>query len=125
VLAGGALLACATGRASWAGSSRILPYDEAVRNSREAAEAVLGRTGVESCLRGKITRALLGLSDSCAAHGQSNPLCSLADKAVVVTPMSLSFMDETAQGLLDLSSPALSSPAGAADPAPRSGQQPR
>ena len=51
------------------------------------------------------TRALLGLSSSCEASGTRTALCSLADKAVVVTPMSLAFMDETSQQLLDLIQP--------------------
>jgi hypothetical protein len=93
-------------QAGTAGSNGVLPYPEAVRFSRLAAEAVLARGGAETCLRGKITRALLGLSASCEASGERNPLCTLADKAVVVTPMSLAFMDETAHQLLELSNPA-------------------
>ena len=93
-------------QAGTAGSNGVLPYPEAVRFSRLAAEAVLARGGAETCLRGKITRALLGLSASCEASGERNALCALADKAVVVTPMSLAFMDETAHQLLELSNPA-------------------
>ncbi|MFN7899994.1 MAG: hypothetical protein ACK5N0_10085 [Synechococcaceae cyanobacterium] len=83
-----------------------LPYPEAVKKARLAAEAVLHRAGRETCLRGKLNRALMQLSDSCQANGQSgSPLCSLSDKAVVVTPMSLPFMDATSKQLLDLSAP--------------------
>jgi len=83
-----------------------LPYPEAVGKARLAAEAVLQRAGRESCLRGKLNRALLKLSESCEASGQSSsPLCSLSDRAVVVTPMSLSFMDATSKQLLELSAP--------------------
>jgi hypothetical protein len=78
-------------------------YPEAVAFSRKAATAVLNHDGRESCLRGKLTKALLKLSDSCDATGQSNPLCSLAGKAVVVTPMSLTFMEDTSRKLLELS----------------------
>jgi hypothetical protein len=67
---------------------------------------VIDRAGPTYCLRGKLNRALLGLSASCSASGTSNALCSLADKAVVVTPMDLSFMDETSRQLLELSAPA-------------------
>jgi hypothetical protein len=80
-------------------------YPQAVANSEAAARAVLARAGRESCLRGKLTRALLELSNSCEASGTRNSLCSLADKAVVVTPMSLTFMDDTSHQLLDLISP--------------------
>ncbi|MFN5116981.1 MAG: hypothetical protein ACK55H_11070 [Cyanobacteriota bacterium] len=100
-------------QAGTAGSNGVLPYPEAVRRSRLAAEAVLARGGAETCLRGKITRALLGLSASCEALGERNALCALADKAVVVTPMSLTFMDETAHQLLELSNPATAATSGA------------
>lgn len=80
-----------------------LPYPEAVAFGRRAATAVLAGKGAETCLRGKLTRALLNLSDSCAASGQSGPLCALADKAVVVTPMSRPFMNDTAHQILALS----------------------
>lgn len=79
------------------------PYPEAVAFSRTAAKAVLNQDGRESCLRGKLTKALLKLSDSCDATGQRNALCTLASKAVVETPMSLTFMEDTSRKLLDLS----------------------
>ena len=82
-----------------------LPYPEAVLRGRRAAEAVLAGVGAETCLRGKITRALLTLSDSCSAAADRGPLCALADRAVVVTPMSLGFMHDTARQILALSSP--------------------
>jgi hypothetical protein len=68
--------------------------------TQKAAEAVLARSGAESCLRGKLTKALLGLSASCEAGGLSTPLCVLADRAVVVPVWSLPFMDQTARQLL-------------------------
>ncbi|MEB3243039.1 MAG: hypothetical protein VKO44_05325 [Cyanobacteriota bacterium] len=79
------------------------PFPEAVAFSRKAAQAVLAQEGRESCLRGKLTKALLKLSDSCEASGQRTPLCALANKAVVVTPMSLTFMEDTSRQLLQLS----------------------
>jgi hypothetical protein len=79
------------------------PYPEAVAFSRTAAKAVLNQDGRESCLRGKLTKALLKLSDSCDATGQKNSLCTLAGKAAVVTPMSLTFMEDTSRQLLELS----------------------
>lgn len=117
-LAAAGLLAWPLATAGVAGSSGTLPYPAAVSNSRTAAEAVLERAGAETCLRGKLTNALLGLSASCAASGERNPLCALADKAVVVTPMTLSFMDETARQLLDLSAAAALPAASASAPAP-------
>lgn len=76
------------------------PYGEALAFSRQVAQAVLGRRGSESCLRGKLTRALLGLAASCEAGRLHTPLCSLADRAVVVPVWSLAFMDATARELL-------------------------
>jgi hypothetical protein len=78
-------------------------YPEAVQFSRQAAKAVLNQDGRETCLRGKLTKALLKLSDSCDASGQKTSLCSLAGKAAVVTPMSLTFMEDTSRKLLELS----------------------
>ena len=79
-----------------------IPYDQAVTESRKAAQAVLDHAGAETCLRGKLTKVLLRLSASCEAAAQQNALCKLADKAVVVTPMSLTFMEETAHQLIKL-----------------------
>ena len=94
---GASLLATATA------SAAPLAYPQAVTNSEVAAKAVLARAGRETCLRGKLTRALLSLSDSCAAAHQDGPLCALADRAVVVTPMSRPFMSDTARQILALS----------------------
>lgn len=84
------------------GGARALPYAESVQVTRKAAEAVLARSGAESCLRGKLTNALLGLSASCGAAGQRNALCELADQAVVQLHWPLSFMDDTSRRLLEL-----------------------
>ena len=100
------------------------PYSQAVAYGEAAARAVLERSGRESCLRGKLTRALLGLSDSCAASGTRNALCALADQAVVVTPMSLAFMDETSRQLLDLIVPARSTAQAAVRPVASAAAEP-
>lgn len=79
-----------------------IPYPQAVTESRKAAQEILDHAGAETCLRGKLTKVLLRLSASCEAAGEHNALCTLADKAIVVTPMSLNFMEDTARQLLDL-----------------------
>lgn len=94
------------------------PYGQAVSSADAAARAVLARAGRESCLRGKLTRALLGLSNSCEASGNRNALCALADRAVVVTPMSLAFMDDTSRQLLELIHPTAASLPAAASARP-------
>jgi hypothetical protein len=86
-------------------AAATLPYPQAVERSGIAARAVLARAGRESCLRGKLTNALLGLSNSCEREPSRGELCALADRAAVVTPMSLAFMDETARELLRLIGP--------------------
>ncbi|MFM7360238.1 MAG: hypothetical protein ACKO6F_10800 [Cyanobium sp.] len=77
-----------------------------VVSTGNAARAVLARAGAESCLRGKLTRALLGLSSSCEREGRRDELCVLADRAAVVTPMTLAFMDETSRTILRMIDPA-------------------
>ena len=101
-LAAGLAAASATVAAP-ASCAALLPYPEAVARTDQAARAVLARAGRESCLRGKLTNALLGLSRSCEHEALPDPsLCSLADRAVVVTPMSVAFMDDTSRELLRL-----------------------
>jgi hypothetical protein len=92
------------------GGARSKPYPEAVATTKLAAQAVLDRDGAESCLRGKLTNALLGLSASCEAAGERNPLCQLADRAAATTGWSIAFMDSTAQQLLALMDPAKARP---------------
>ncbi|MEA5441304.1 hypothetical protein [Cyanobium gracile] len=113
-VAGAVVLSLSSARAAVMGAAKALPYAEAVGRTHTAAEAVLAGAGAETCLRGKLTNALLGLSSSCEANGERSPLCQLADKAVVVTPMSLAFMRDTATQLLALiDAPAAGSPQGA------------
>lgn len=93
------------------GGAKAYPYDKAVATGLAAAEAVLGRTGSESCLRGKLTNAMLGLSASCEASGQRNPLCQLADRAAVITGLwTLDAMDETARTVIRLAAPTARKP---------------
>jgi phage protein U len=88
------------------GGAKAYPYDQAVASGLKAAHAVLGHTGTESCLRGKLTNAMLGLSASCEASGQRNPLCQLADQAAVITGLwTVASMEETARKVIDLAGP--------------------
>ena len=97
-----AVVGTAASQAAVMGGARVIPFDQAVERSRLAAEAVIHRRGKETCLRGKLTNALLGLSASCEATGQRGGLCALADQAVVQTGWSMAFMDTTALQVLDL-----------------------
>lgn len=98
----GAVVGTASSQAAVLGGARVLPFEQAVERSRLAAEAVILRRGKETCLRGKLTNALLGLSASCEATGQHSGLCALADQAVVQTGWSMAFMDATAHQVLGL-----------------------
>lgn len=84
------------------GAAKAIPMEQALQRSQLAAEAVIHRRGRETCLRGKLTNALLGLSASCEAAGQRGGLCALADQAVVQMGWSLAFMDSTARQVLEL-----------------------
>jgi len=90
-------------RAGVLGAAPARPFPEAVAASRRAAQAVLAREGRESCLIGKLTNALLGLSSSCETNGAGTPLCALADRAAATTRWSMDFTDATARAVLELS----------------------
>jgi hypothetical protein len=83
-------------------ASPVLPYPEAVQKGRLAAESVLGRTGSEMCLRGKLTNAMVALSSSCDDGARKNSLCSLADQVVLESNLTLPIMDEASQQFLKL-----------------------
>ncbi|MFO8236666.1 MAG: hypothetical protein R6U00_00125 [Prochlorococcaceae cyanobacterium] len=84
------------------GGARALPYDQALGRTRAAAQAVLDRRGTQSCLRGKLTNALLTMVASCEAAGARNPLCELSNRAVVQPTWSVPFMEDTAREVLEL-----------------------
>lgn len=91
-------------RAGVLGAAPARPLPDAVAASRRAAQAVLAREGRESCLIGKLTNALLGLSSSCEASAAGGtPLCALADRAAATTRWSMDFTDATARAVLELS----------------------
>jgi len=105
-IAAGLMLTAGLARAAVMGGAKSLPYAEAVAKSRVAAQAVLGRTGTETCLIGKLTNAMLGLSASCESAGERNPLCATADKAAATTRWTMAFSDATALQVLSLSATA-------------------
>ena len=102
-IAAGLMLTAGVARAAVMGGAKSLPYAEAVAKSRMASQAVLGRTGTEHCLIGKLTNAMLGLSASCETAGERNPLCATADKAAATPRWTMTFADATAREILSLS----------------------
>lgn len=84
------------------GGARAVPYDQALVRTRSAATAVIAGSGSESCLRGKLTNALLAMVASCEAAGERNALCELSNRAVVQPTWSFPFTQATARELLEL-----------------------
>jgi len=82
-----------------------IPYPEAVANSRTTAHMVLDKVAAESCLRGRLNRAMIKLSDSCAANGEKGELCSLADKVAATTPITPDVMEGASLRILELTEP--------------------
>ena len=82
------------------GAASPLPYPVAVERSRQAARAVLERRGTESCLRGKLSGALLVLSASCEADARQTPLCALAEQAAVTSDWRSATMDASSRAIL-------------------------
>ena len=82
------------------GAASPLPYPVAVERSRQAARAVLERRGTESCLRGKLSGALLVLSASCEAEARQTPLCALAEQAAVTSDWRSATMDASSRAIL-------------------------
>ena len=79
-------------------------WAEAVQQGREASEAVLGRTGTETCLQGKMINALIEVSNRCD-EGDGNPeLCELAEANVLSGVQPLSVLDQVSKDFLKLTS---------------------
>jgi hypothetical protein len=64
------------------------------------ARAVLERRGTESCLRGKLSGALLVLSASCEAEARQTPLCALAEQVAVTSDWRSATMDASSKAIL-------------------------
>ena len=62
---------------SW---ERALPLPEASREAVNAANAVINQTGTEECLLGKLSNAIVQLSNSCDVSGHSSTACELASE---------------------------------------------
>ena len=79
-------------------------YPQALLKVKEATEAVLGRTGTEGCLQGKLMNAMVELSNSCDASGRKDSICNFADKFVMSSVPPLAGLDDAAQQFLKLTS---------------------
>ena len=72
VVAGSAVQASSQ---SW---KRAIPFEQASNVAVTAANAVLKQAGTEECLRGKLSNAIVQLSNSCDVSGLSSSVCELA-----------------------------------------------
>ena len=85
---------------SW---KRALPLPEASQQAVTAANAVINQSGSEECLRGKLSNAIVRLSNSCDVSGHSSTACELASKIVgQESQLSMGEMLATSEALLDL-----------------------
>jgi hypothetical protein len=80
-----------------------LLYPQAILKAKEAADSVLGRTGTEGCLQGKLMNAMVALSYSCDASGKKNNVCNFADNFITAGVLPLAQMDDASQQFLKLS----------------------
>ena len=85
-----------------AGAEPAPPWPEAVQEGRTASEAVISRAGSEACLQGKLTNAMLKVSDSCDVTGRTDPACLLADEFLMGPLGNLPELDEVSERFLKL-----------------------
>ena len=57
---------------SW---KRAIPFEQVSSDAATAANAVLKKAGTEECLRGKLSNAIVQLSNSCDVAGLSSSVC--------------------------------------------------
>ena len=82
---------------------RAVPYAEASAGAATAARAVINEAGSEECLRGKLSNAIVRLSNSCDVSGHSSTACELASElAGQESELSMGDMITTSETLLDL-----------------------
>ena len=85
---------------SW---KRALPLPEASQEAVNAANAVINQSGTEECLRGKLSNAIVRLSNSCDVSGHSSTACELASEiAGQESELSMGEMLATSETLLDV-----------------------
>jgi hypothetical protein len=76
------LLGCAVAGSAVQASSqswkRAVPFEQASSDAATAANAVLKQAGKEECLRGKLSNAIVQLSNSCDVAGLSSSFCLMA-----------------------------------------------
>ena len=105
VVAGSAVQASSQ---SW---KRAIPFEQASSGAVTAANAVLKQAGTEECLRGKLSNAIVQLSNSCDVAGLSSSVCLMSSSiAGEEEELSMGEMMTTSQQLLLMLQPSTPSP---------------
>ena len=105
VVAGSAVQASSQ---SW---KRAIPFEQASNVAVTAANAVLKQAGTEECLRGKLSNAIVQLSNSCDVAGLSSSVCLMASSiAGEENELSMGEMKTTSTQLLLMLEPSIPSP---------------
>ena len=85
---------------SW---KRAVPYAQASSETTTAAKAVINGAGSEECLRGKLSNALIRLSNSCDVNGHATDACELANRlSSRESALSAGEMVSTSESLLEM-----------------------
>ena len=85
---------------SW---KRAQPLPEASQEAVTAANAVINQSGSEECLRGKLSNAILQLSNSCDVSGRSSSVCEMASEiAGRESELSMGEMLSTSESLIQM-----------------------
>ena len=106
VVAGSAVQASSQ---SW---KRAIPFEQASNVAVTAANAVLKQAGTEECLRGKLSNAIVQLSNSCDdVAGLSSSVCLMASSiAGEENELSMGEMMTTSKQLLLMLEPSTTTP---------------
>ena len=108
-----AVLSSGVGLCAWVASTeafaaadswkRAVPYAQASRETTTAAKAVINGAGSEECLRGKLSNALIRLSNSCDVNGHATEACELANRlSSRESALSVVEMVSTSESLLEM-----------------------
>ena len=82
---------------------RAVPFEEASAGVVIAANAVINQGGSEECLRGKLSNAILQLSNSCDVSGRSSSVCEMASEiAGRDSELSMAEMLSTSESLIQM-----------------------
>ena len=107
----GCLVAGSAVQASSQSWKRASPFKQASSDALTAANAVLKQAGTEECLRGKLSNAIVQLSNSCDVAGLETSACLMASSiAGEENELSMGEMVTTSKQLLLMLEPSTTAP---------------